>query len=186
MSIAAISAGSNLLTSLAQGAQSNRQQLQQEFQELGSDLESGNLAGAQSLFSTMQQNMPQSTSASSQSSNPIAKAFQQLSQDLKSGNLSAAQQDYSTIQQDFQSQSAQSQVARGGHHHRHVSGDTGDGTASSTSSSNAISQLMSELGSALQSGNLPNAQQAYSSLQQDLLQFTQSSAATSAAVSLTV
>jgi hypothetical protein len=32
---------------------------------------------------------------------------------------------------------------------------------------------MSELGTALQTGNLPNAQQAYASLQQDLAGFTQ-------------
>jgi hypothetical protein len=139
MSIAALSAGSSLLTSLAQGTQTNRQQMQQEFQELGSGLESGNLSGAQ--------------------------------------------QDDSTIQQDLQSQSTQAELARAGHHqHRHVSGDSNDG---STTSDSQISQLMSELGSALQFGNLPNAQQAYSSLQQDLLQFTQSGAATSAVVSLT-
>jgi outer membrane protein assembly factor BamD (BamD/ComL family) len=181
MSVAAIAAAANWFNAITQNPQSSRQQLQQEFQQLGTDLSSGNLSAAQSLFSTMQQGFS-SNSTSTQSSNPIAQAFQQLSQDLKSGNLSAAQKDYSTIQQDQQSQSAQSQVARAGHHHHHISADT---TSTDSTNNSAITQLMNELGSALQSGNLPNAQQAYSSLQQDLLQFTQSGLTTAAPVSLT-
>src|SRR5271166_4786089 len=115
-------------------------------------------------YLTQQQNSAKSTqNTTSQTSNPIAQAFSRLSQDLQSGDLSAAQQDYATIQQDFQSMATQSQAMRT-HHHHHV-GDSGG--------SRAVSQLFSELGSALQSGNLTNAQQAYSSLQQDLLQLTQ-------------
>jgi hypothetical protein len=108
-----------------------------------------------------------------------------LGQDLKSGNLAAAQQAYSTIQQDLQTQSSSPELARAGHHHRHISGDK-------NTTSNAITQLMNELGTALQTGNLPNAHQAYATLQQDLAGFTQSgttgssSAATpTAALSLT-
>ncbi len=121
-------------------------------------------------YLTQQQNSAKSTeTTTSQTSNPIAQGFSRLSQDLQSGDLSAAQQDYSTIQQDFQSMATQSQAMRT-HHHHHV----GDG-----SSSRAVSQLFSELGSALQSGNLTNAQQAYSSLQQDLLQIAQGGASSS-------
>jgi len=175
-------ASSSLLSYLTQNqnVQSNKQQFKQEFQQLGQDLQSGNLSAAQSDFATLQQNMPQSASTgTAQSSSPIAQAFSQLSQDLKSGNISGAQQDYSTIQQDFQSQAPQSQSAHGHHHHHHGGGESNN-TDSSTS---AISQLFSELGSALQSGNLSNAQQAYSSLQQDLMQFTQGASGTSGSTS---
>jgi len=152
---------SNFSNYNTQSVQNQMQQFRQEFQQLGQDLQSGNLSAAQADFATLQQLEPQSSSsASSSSSNPIAQAFNQLSQDLQSGNLSAAQQDYSTIQQDFQSHAA----AHGHHHHGGGGGQQ-----------NGISQLLSELGQALQSGNLTNAQQAYSTLMQDFQQFGQSS-----------
>ncbi len=152
-----------------QGTQNNFQKLQQEFQQLGQDLQSGNLSASQSDFATLQSLQPQSIStSSSQSNNPIAQAFSQLSQDLQSGNLSAAQQDYATIQQDFQSQAAQGQnQATQGHHHHHHGGGGSEGSA--------VSQAFQQLGQALQSGNLTSAQQAYSTLQQDLQQFGQTS-----------
>ena len=82
-----------------------------QFQQLGSDLASGNLSSAQSDFATLQAafastGLTASTSSTSSatSSNPLAQAFQQLSSDLQSGNLTGAQKDYSTIQQDMQSQ----------------------------------------------------------------------------------
>ena len=165
-------ASSSLFSYLAQNTQNKGQQFKQEFQQLCQDLQSGNLSAAQSDLTTLQQSMPQAGSAS-QSSSPIAQALSKLSQDLQSGNLSVAQSDYSTVQQDFQSQGAQAQSASG--HHHHHSGSSG------SSSANAMEQLFNELGSALQSGNLTNAQQAYSSLQQDLLQFTGTSATSSAA-----
>jgi hypothetical protein len=46
-----------------------------------------------------------------------------------------------------------------------------------------FSQLFSQLGSALQSGYLSRAQQVYSSLQQDLLQYAQGGNTTAAAPS---
>jgi len=147
----------------AQSIQNQMQKLQQEFQQLGQDLQSGNLSAAQADFATLEQLTPQSSSAASaQSRNPIAQAFNQLSQDLQSGNLSAAQQDYATIQQDFQNHAAQAHS----HHHHHGGGGSED---------SEISQLLSELGQALQSGNLSSAQQAYSTLMQDFQQFGPSS-----------
>jgi protein subunit release factor A len=135
--------------------QSQFEQFQQEFQQLGKDLSSGNLTSAQADFATLEQDMPQANSTStSQSNNPIAQAFQQLAQDLQSGNLSAAQQDYSTIQQDFQSQASQVH-----HHHHHSSGG---------SQQSQFAQLFAQLGQDLQSGNLSSAQSAFSSLQQFL------------------
>ncbi len=143
-----------------QNVQNNAQQFRKEFQQLGQDLQSGNLSAAQSDFATLQQLSPQASSSSqTQSNNPIAQAFNQLSQDLQSGNVSAAQQDYTNIQQDFQNQATQTQPH---HHHHHHGGGGGE--------SSQISQLFSQLGQDLQSGNLSASQQAYSSLMQDFQQ----------------
>jgi len=132
---------------------SQLQQFQQEFQQLGQDLQSGNVSAAQSDFATLEKALPQTSSTStSQSSSPIAQAFNQLSQDLQAGNLTAAQNDYSTIQQDFQSQASQVHS----HHHHHAGG----------SQQSQASQLFAQLGQDLQSGNLTSAQSDFSSLQQ--------------------
>lgn len=159
----------------------NEMQHEKEFQQLGQDLESGNLSAAQSDFTTLQQLAPQSsstTSTSSSSANSLVKAFNQLAQDLQSGNLSAAQQDYANIQQDFeQAAQSQSQQTEGHHHHHHDGGEGG---------SSNLSQLFDQLGQALQSGDLSSAQQAYNSLAQDFQQAGQSSATTQAVTSSSV
>lgn len=179
MSVSGVSSN-NFFDYNSQGIQSRLQQFQQQFQQLGQDLQSGNLSAAQSDFATLQQYGPQANSTSTtptsstttQSNNPIAQAFNQLSQDLQSGNLSAAQQDYTQIQQDFQNQ-ASSQNQQTHHHHHHGGGSGGSGSGSQ------IQQLFDQLGQALQSGNLSTAQQAYSTLQQDFQQFSQNNGLTS-------
>ncbi|HXX21763.1 MAG TPA: hypothetical protein VEO19_01285 [Terriglobia bacterium] len=140
-------------SSISIGMFSQLQQFQQEFQQLGKDLSSGNLTAAQADFATLQKDMPQTSSSAStaQSTNPIAQAFSQLSQDLKAGNLSAAQQDYANLQQDFQSQ-----TPHWHHHHHRAEG----------SEQSQFSQLFQQLGQDLQSGNLSGAQSDWSSLQQ--------------------
>jgi len=162
-----------------QSAQSTAQKLKQEFQQLGQDLQSGNLSAAQSDFAALQQNAPQAGAASSsaQSGNPVTQAFQQLAQDLKAGNLTAAQQDYSTIQQDFKTQAAQGQTQ----HPRHLRGTGSSGN--SEGQPNSVTQLFSQLGQALQAGNLTLAQTAYTSLQADFQQFAQSNGLQSGASS---
>lgn len=131
---------------------SNIQQFKQEFQQLGEDLQSGNLSAAQSDFAALQQLGPKTNAVSSGPvSRPLAAAFQQLAEDLQSGNLPAAQQDYSTIKQDIQNHVAQMR------HHHHGGGESGQ-----------ISQLFQQLGENLQSGDLTSAQKAYAQLQQDL------------------
>jgi len=146
--------------------QNNMRQFRQEFQQLGQDLQSGNLSAAQQDFASLQQLSPQGSSTSpTESSNPIAQQFNQLAQDLQSGNLSAAQQDYTNIQQDFQNQAGeqnQTQEVHHGHHHHHGGGE----------GSSQISQLFSQLGQELQSSNLSAAQQTYSTLLQDFQQFS--------------
>ena len=160
MSVSGISS-SNLFAYSTQSIQNTMRKFQSEFQQLGQDLQSGNLSAAQADFATLQKLGPQTSSTSSlQIGNPIAQEFNQLAQDLQSGNLTAAQKDYTTIQQDFQNQGAQTHR----HHHHHGGGG----------GANPISQLLNQLGQALQSGNLSAAQQAYSSLQQDFQPFPQS------------
>jgi outer membrane protein assembly factor BamD (BamD/ComL family) len=151
-------------TSGVTSVSSQFQQFQQEFQQLGKDLQSGNLSGAQSDFVTLQKEAQQASSTSgSQSKSPIAQAFSQLSQDLQSGNLAAAQQDYSSIQQELQNQASQVQQ----HPHHHGSGG---------SQGSQVSQLFDQLGEDLQAGNLSNAQSDFTSMQQ-LLQNNSSSTA---------
>jgi outer membrane protein assembly factor BamD (BamD/ComL family) len=154
-------------------AQSSLQQIQQTFQQLGQDLQSGNLSAAHSDFAALLKLAPQLSStatSTAQNNSPIAQAFRQLAKDLQSGNLSAAQQDFSTIQQDFQNQAPQSQTSATqtqSHHHHH-----------SGSGSSEISQLLNQLGTALQSGNLASAQQAFTSLQQQFQQSAPASGST--------
>lgn len=92
-----------------QNGQGGLQQLEAEFQQLGQDLQTGNLTQAQEDYTTLSenfQNAQNTTSASTTAanSNPITQAFAALSQSLQSGDLSAAQQDYATLQQDIQQQ----------------------------------------------------------------------------------
>jgi outer membrane protein assembly factor BamD (BamD/ComL family) len=164
MSVSGISS-SNLFNSSTQSIEAKVKQFQQEFQQLGQDLQSGNLSAAQSDFVTLQQLAPQNNATSTaQSNSPIAQAFSQLGQNLQSGNISGAQQDFANIQQAFQNQASQTQGTQPqSHHHRHHGG------GNSTSGS-AISQLFDQLGTELQSGNIAGAQQTYNSLLQDFQQ----------------
>jgi outer membrane protein assembly factor BamD (BamD/ComL family) len=146
----------------------------QTFQQLGQDLQSGNIQQAETDLATLQPNFnpnqPTSTSTSSttsgsstssttgSTSGTVSQAFNQLSQDLQSGNLTAAQSDYSTLQQDLQSSRQQS---RHMHAHMHHGGSEAQ-------------QELTQLGQALQSGNLTAAQQAYTTLQSDLPGFMSS------------
>ncbi len=150
----------------SQSVQNKKQQFRDEFQQLGKDLQSGNLSAAQADFTTIQQQRTQGkSSTSSTQSNPLAQDVDQLSQDLQSGNLTAAQQDYAKIQSDAQRATPQTQ---GHHHHHHSSGGGGGG--------GGISQLMSQLGDALQAGNMSAAQQSYTSLEQDFQEYMQTGA----------
>ena len=164
---------SSLSSYNVQSMQSQMKQFQQEFQQLGTDLQSGNLTTAQSDYAALQPSSSATQTSSSPNTGSIAQAFNQLGTDLQSGNLTAAQQDYSTIQQDAQNQSSQV------HHHHHHHGGGG-------SQENAISQMFQQLGQDLQSGQLSAAQQAYGSLQQDLQQLTPLAGASSNASSVSL
>jgi hypothetical protein len=142
-----------------------------QFQQLGSDLASGNLSSAQSDFATLQaaftaagSTASTSSTSSTTSSNPLAQAFQQLSSDLQSGNITGAQKDYSTIQQDMQSQF--SDHSHLGHHHKIGQDPNLSGT--NPPSQDPLSSLTQSASSLVSSA----AQQAYSALSQQLQQYT--------------
>lgn len=156
MSVSGISSSSLSTYGASGSSQNNFQQIQKEFQQLGQDLQSGNLTAAQSDFVTLTKSVPKlaeaisspstsstSSTSASQSSNPLLQDFQQLSSDLQSGNLSAAQQDYTNIQQAFQHFSPKSGGPEGHHHHHSGNGDVGNGllTGSDSSSSSSGSKV---------------------------------------------
>ncbi len=139
MSITGI--GSTNLTQLS-NIQRNYQQVRSEFNQLGQDLQSGNLTQAQTDFVTLSQSVGTELGSNS----PIAKTLETIGQALQSGNLSAAQQAFSAMS------TGRNAVS----HHHHQGGAT----------QSAFQQLLSQLGQALQSGNLSAAQQAFASVQQ--------------------
>lgn len=185
MSVLGIAASGVLAAIHPSTAQSRFKQIQQDFQELGQDLQSGNLSQAQTDFSALQQLLPgqQSGSTSSvqpatSSTNPVSQAVSQLGQDLKSGNLSAAQSDFAALQEDLQ-QLAGVSTHRFHHHHQH-GGPILESQQSGQRDGPAT--LFGDLGQELQTGNLSAAQQTYSTLQQDFLQFIGSGNPSGAAV----
>jgi outer membrane protein assembly factor BamD (BamD/ComL family) len=129
MSIVGILSSNLFSAGTVQNTQSNQnsptvfQQIKSEFQQLGRDLQSGNLQGAQQDFTNLQRDVQQissqqvgghhghhhhraesaqSSASSSQQANPIAKAFSTLAQDLQAGNLSGAQSAFSALRNDLQ------------------------------------------------------------------------------------
>lgn len=146
----------------APGNPTNFQQIKTEFEQLGQDLQSGNLAAAQKDYTALSQNVPSSAQAGN---NPVLQALSQLGQDLSSGNLQAAQQDFATVQQDSQQQF--SGLVHGHHGHHRYQPET---SQSSSQQGNAIAQVFGTLAADLQSGNLSGAQSAFATLQNDLQQ----------------
>src|ERR1700683_2830641 len=113
------------------GAQSvQKNQVAQEFQQLGQDLQAGNLSAAQSDFATLQQLVSQAGSAPMSASSSSSSSFSSPSQ---TGNLTAAQQDFAQIEKDFQNLATQNQAP----------GDSGSGLPHHhhRGTSNSISQL---------------------------------------------
>ena len=142
-----------------QDYQSRRESLRSEFQQLGSDLQTGNLTQAQNDFAKFSTDLD---AIKGYSATAASQALTALNQALQSGNVSTAQQDYSAIVQS--APQGQMQV----HHHHHH----GNGTQS-PNSSDAVGQLgqaFNRLGQDLQAGNPADAQQTYSVILQQLQQ----------------
>lgn len=162
MSVSAISSSN---TYPVQNYQSQFQKVKNDFQQLGKDLQSGNLSQAQADFATLQSDRP---AGQSSSSSPVSNDLNNLGQALQSGNLSQAQQAYSSVQQDVQQNVQQG----GGHHHHHHHGGGGhDSSQGASATQSELSQAFTDLGKQLQAGNLSAAQQAYATIQTDLQQF---------------
>ena len=98
------------------------QQMKTTFQQLGADLQSGNVAAAQKDFATLTGNSSNGSTGTTSEKSSLQQEIQQLGQDLQSGNLSAAQQDYTQIQQSAQ----QEQTKHHGHHGHHASSTPSD------------------------------------------------------------
>lgn len=175
MSVSSVS-GSSLLSQSMQSWQTRAQNIQSEFQQLGKDLQAGNITQAQSDFSTLSQNLPSSV----QTNSSLSKDFSALGTALQSGNVSAAQQAYTSVQNDIQ------QTGQSSHHHHHHHGGGSGQSGSSNSSNSSLAQLFGSLGSDLQAGNLSAAQTAYTTLQQDLQQMGWGTATSSQSTSGTV
>ena len=148
------------ISSNSQTWQAMMQQRKQDFSQLATALQGGDLSAAQKAFTDLQSLMPgkqgQQSGTTSSSGNSVQKDFVSLSQALQSGNLTDAQSTFAKLQSDLQTQG-------GGHRHKH--GTDNDGQ---TSSGSTVQTDFSALGKALQSGNITDAQTAYAKLQSDL------------------
>lgn len=176
MSISSVGS-SSLLSQLyvsqsTQNNQSQFQQIQTDFNQLGQDLQSGNLTQAQQDFATLQQALPSGQTQQTQqnSASPVTQAFTALSQALQSGDLQGAQTAFTTLQQDIQQVQQQGSGSGQVHHHHHHGGNGSQGASSANGQGNTIATAFSALSQALQSGDLAGAQSAFATLQQDLTQ----------------
>jgi len=165
MSIAGLS--SNSITNSWQQQQQNPfRQIKQDFKQLASALQSGDLSNAQSAYSSIQKILQASqSSASSESSSngssTLQSDFATLGQALQSGDLSQAQSAFSQLQNDFQagSQSGADTAAPSEAQDQYVSSQTQDPAQQAR-------QDYNQLAGALQSGSLSGAQSAFAALQQ--------------------
>ncbi len=171
MSVLGIASSILSAISGSHNSQTSFQKIRSEFQQLGQDLQSGNLTQSQSDFSILSQNLPggsqinSAASSTGATTNSLTQAVNQLGTDLKAGNLPAARQDFTTIQQDVQQIAGQV----GGHHHHHNHAEIAQ-NSSATRQKTSIAQEFSQLAQSLQGGNLQGAQQAFATLQNDLQQ----------------
>jgi len=181
----------NSLLLETQGAQNNTQPfqgVQSQFQQLGQDLQAGNLWQAQEDYATLSQYLPGgSQSTSTNTNSPIAQAFNTLAQALQQGNLAQAQQDYTAVQQAFQQQGPQAdfqnlgQALQAGNltqaqqyfqlFSQFVPGANQSNNNNGAANTNTpLAQAVATLGQDLQAGNLSQAQQDFANVQQDLQQ----------------
>jgi hypothetical protein len=147
-----------------QQALSVKQQVQQDYAQLTSSLQSGDLTGAQSAFASLQQALqsqgtiaeatpiggPPIPSTPTNSSDPITTDFNALGSALSSGNLTQAQSAFSQLEKDIQTtQQAtglQAQnpaglgaITPGHHHHHHHGGGSNNQISTSTTASTGSS-----------------------------------------------
>jgi len=135
--------------------QSGMGQIVQDFNSIGSALQSGNVSDAQTALSSFQQDLqsnPQLSSSQPFGDNSQANTkYQGLVSSLQSGNLSSAQKAFSTLQTYLEAAQTSSKSTHKGHRHH---GSGGASTASLINSLNTISSttLSTSTGSTV-SGN---------------------------------
>lgn len=132
MSVSAVNAAQN---SYWNTIQSKYNQPAQDFQNLASDIQSGDLTSAQTALAAFQkdiQNNPQSplATALSDPTSQVSKDFQALQTALQSNDTSAAQTAFAAVKQDLKTLH---------HHHHHKAADDTDGTQSTTDTTSASS-----------------------------------------------
>jgi outer membrane protein assembly factor BamD (BamD/ComL family) len=101
MSVAGILASSLFSNAGSHMAQKASQQGSSVGTQFESDLQSGNLAGAKSIFAALQQKLAAQGSSAAGSSNTASGSLTKLGSDLQAGNLAAARADYASLKQRF-------------------------------------------------------------------------------------
>ena len=108
MAVSEISSNSNRYQ--INNQKTNSGQVQKNFQLLGQALQSGNLSGAQQIFETLKQLLPNlsvtnlaQTGQQGNIQNTFAGNFNAIGQALKTGDLSKARSAFTKLQQDMQS-----------------------------------------------------------------------------------
>ena len=135
MTVGSVSPNNPYAQSAQTGQASAFKQRRQDFEALAQALSSGNLSGAQSAFSALQQDSKnvgqaqsgQQTGAGGQ--DRFQTALQALGQALSSGDLAAAQKAFASLQQAH------------GHHHRHAQTDGGTGAPAATTGVSTLSTV---------------------------------------------
>lgn len=193
MSISPLS--TNLVLDLSQQHRQNPfQQIQQDFTQLASALQSGDLTDAQSAYSNIQQLLggnqnSSSSNTGSNGSNPIQNDFAALGQALQSGDLTQAQSAFSQLQSDVQSaqqsraNAAAATAPQAQDQYVPTASQTPATTSQTLTPAEQVQQDYAQLAGALQSGNLTTAQTAFTALQQALQTQTNTSASTNSTTS---
>ncbi len=159
MSIASVASSPISGFSVSSPANTNKlSQLREQFQQLGQDLQSGNLTAAQGDFAGLQQASLAGGSSTAPANDPVTQALNQLQTDLQTGDLvGAAPKPVGGAPIAVQFPRTPSVHARTPH-------PVGPEDPTSPGSGTSLEQL----GQALQSNNLSAAQQAYNSVLQGL------------------
>ena len=179
MTVSAIGSDNN---SYIASLQADLKKQAQDFTDLSSALQSGDLSSAQSAFTAFQQDITnmQQTSGGQQSgqNNQLTTDMSSLGSALQSGDLSGAQKAFSTLQQDMQ------KVRRGHHHHKEASLEAdstktnsdssdllnGTGNASDTSDTSALNGQMKSIFDLLAAGKTDQAKTAWQNMTSSLSQ----------------
>jgi ribosomal protein S20 len=178
MSISSISSATDVFRTYQTSGQNKLKEIRQDFKDLGSALQAGDLQDAQKAFAALQQLLPNSSAGNltqngqqTSAGNPFATDLSGVGEALQSGDLKKAQDAFAKLQQDMQ-------AVRGPHRHRHhhkvSSSNQGVGQ-------NTVATDFQTLGQALQSGDLSGAQKAFTQLQQDAQKYNPSGQVTAEA-----